>query len=232
MSLDIRCPNCGEPATAAEDALYRAAECNACHARFFVKDAVVKQESPVAAPPRTGMGAKQRLVVSVCLAIPAAVVVLLALRSGTTSPASGTPAANDNALVEERRERIAAQRENDLRIARDRQEAEQRSRMQAAQKKALDDVRDSLISPSSAQFSDVFVQYIRSRDVYSVRGTVDSQNVYGAMLRSRFERYLRYSASGWEDITQSLSYEQHMDLLNASGKEMDDLLESVRRHGN
>ncbi|MDQ3081485.1 MAG: hypothetical protein M3R07_04645, partial [Gemmatimonadota bacterium] len=93
-------------------------------------------------------------------------------------------------------------------------------RMNEVGERVVEDVRKGLISPSSAQFSGVYVQHIESKDVYSVSGTVDSQNVYGAMLRDSFQRYLRYTGSGWTDITGSLSHEQTMDLLKAATSQL------------
>ena len=66
-------------------------------------------------------------------------------------------------------------------------------------------VKERLISPRSAEFSDIEV-YIYTNDPkqFKVVGNVDSQNVFGAMLRKKFGLVIRYEGSTEDSYSQKI----------------------------
>jgi hypothetical protein len=71
-------------------------------------------------------------------------------------------------------------------------------------------VKESLKSPSTAKFGSVFgeyqnpnelVSYDSESKVYTVRGWVDSQNGFGAVIRARFKvTMLRVDEDNWRRV--------------------------------
>ena len=61
---------------------------------------------------------------------------------------------------------------------------------------AQDLVRDYLLTPSVAKFSNITVYSFKSEPkLFKVTGYVDSQNAFGAMLRKQFEIIFEYQGS-------------------------------------
>jgi len=57
-------------------------------------------------------------------------------------------------------------------------------------------VRDQLLTPSVAKFSDITVySYKNNPKRFKLTGKVDSQNMFGAMLRKQFEIIFEYQGS-------------------------------------
>ncbi len=68
-------------------------------------------------------------------------------------------------------------------------------------------IRDTLKSPSTAKFSDVKAYELSNKkDVWAVNGYVDSQNGFGAMIRSIWEVQLDYS-DGKGGIVSSILFD-------------------------
>ncbi len=94
---------------------------------------------------------------------------------------------------------------------------------------AMESVRDILVSPYSAVFSDVSVYHLKSRNLYLVFGNVDSQNGFGAMLRNKFSRCYRPEGQSLIDISDSLSSDEYLDILNALNVQMSELTERLKQ---
>ena len=64
-----------------------------------------------------------------------------------------------------------------------------------AKRVCQDFVKDRLKSPGSAEFSDVAVSHVV--DDYTVTGAVDSQNLFGAVVRNTFTCQVRSDGDQW-----------------------------------
>jgi hypothetical protein len=64
-------------------------------------------------------------------------------------------------------------------------------------------IADRLKAPASADYSDVEVS--ASGDVYEVTGKVDSQNSFGAKVRSSFRCVVRDAGDEWRLVSASVS---------------------------
>lgn len=67
-----------------------------------------------------------------------------------------------------------------------------------AQIMAEDFVKNSLKSPSTADFSNASTQDIGDK-TFIVSGNVDAENSFGAMLRNTYRVKLKYNGGEWED---------------------------------
>src|SRR5262249_18376310 len=141
---------------------------------------------------------------------------LINVSTSTSGNGSSVAGADAKAIYEESRKK-AIERDKELaKQEEDRKQAERTRLLNEAGNYCVENVKNSLLSPSSARFSDVNMFYVTSRDVYYVWGIVDSQNVYGAMLRSTFRHFLTYRGGRWNDITDSLSDKEVSALIEAA----------------
>lgn len=68
-----------------------------------------------------------------------------------------------------------------------------------------DVITPTLKAPTTAEFSKVSVEHEDGTELYRVRGAVDSQNGFGAMVRADFDCNMRYEGGRWGVITQDVT---------------------------
>lgn len=105
------------------------------------------------------------------------------------------------------------------RIGNMQKELYQRGLFNKAAHVAVNAVKEALVLQDSAHFSSINVDYIISKGVFYVQGDVDSLNIYGKLIRGRFERYVRLSGEQLNDITNLMSEEERVDFVVALNNE-------------
>ncbi len=102
-----------------------------------------------------------------------------------------------NLLPETKQQKLEKENRKQAQILQDKKEAEQKAQKDreiASIVFAKETIKTLLKAPSTAKFEDVKAyELLNQKDIWAVNGYVDSQNSFGAMIRSLWEVQLDYT---------------------------------------